>query len=291
VSLVENTIEKLRGQQSAATRGGARSVPIGALVPAQESMGARGLADVPASGKVVAVDRAMLREAGFLPEEGFERRMADQYRKIKRPIVTRALESATTGANQLLLVASALPGDGKTFTTINLSLSLSRERDLSVLLVDCDVAKPHVSQLFGVSEETGLLDALADTSLQPESLVIRTDVPFLSVLPAGRPRDGATELLASKRMAEVMAALVARDARRMVVLDSPPLLAASEARPLLDLAGQIVLVVRAGVTPQQAVHDALALLREGQSVGLVLNQGQLPFSETYYGYGSYGSNA
>lgn len=290
MSLIETALGKLRAAESASlAKAAVVPPPVGSLAaPAELSAHALPAGPVD-SGKLIEIDRMALRQSGFLPETASERRMADQYRQIKRPLLAQALDSAAPN-RRLILMASALPGDGKTFTSINLALSLSRERDVNVLLVDADAAKPHVSRLFGAAGEPGLLDALADPSVNVESLILRTDVRGLCLLPAGRPRDGATELLSSARMAEIGRILLVRDPRRIVLLDSSPLLVTSESRPLIDIAGQVILVVRAGETPKQAVMDAAALFDEGKSVGVVLNQAQASLSESYYGYGTYGDD-
>lgn len=288
MSLVEMALDKLRGAQARAGKTAPSSAPrqVGSVV---DTGAHRRLDDVPDSGKLIAIDRDSLRISGFLPESAFERRLADQYRQVKRPLLAHAFAEGS-GNERLIAVASALPGDGKTFTSINLALSLSRERDVSVLLVDADVAKCHVSRLFGAAEEPGLLDALADPDVHPESLVIRTDLRSLQLLPAGKPRDGATELLSSARMAEISLALLARDPRRIVVFDSSPLLITSESRPIIDTVGQVVLVVRAAVTPRQAVLDATSMLPANKRVGIVLNQSLTALSTNYYGYGDYGAD-
>jgi exopolysaccharide/PEP-CTERM locus tyrosine autokinase len=240
--------------------------------------------------RYIRIDRVRLRAGGFLPDVTQERRFADQYRRIKRPILMRVqtLSAARSPAARLILMASALPGDGKTFTSINLALSMARERDISVLIIDGDVAKPHISRIFGVDREPGLLDALADDSIDIESLVLPTDVDGMSMLPAGQYHESATELLASARMNEVLTRLTARDPRRIILLDSPPLLLSSESRALVEIAGQVVLVVRAGGTPRRAVQEAIGYVGEDKPLGLVLNQSQMALSEGYYGYGSYG---
>jgi Mrp family chromosome partitioning ATPase len=186
-------------------------------------------------------------------------------------------------------MTSALPGDGKTFTSINLALSLAHERDVSVVLVDADIPKPHVSRIFGVDAEPGLTDALASVDLDIESLVLPTDVGNLSVLPAGRGADNATELLASARMGAVLTRLLSRHPRRIVLLDSPPLMVSSEARSLVAIAGQLVMVVRSGRTPRKAVLDALTEIGGERSVSLVLNQGPTGFGGGYGAYGDYGA--
>ena len=240
--------------------------------------------------RYIRIDRTRLRAAGFLPDPTQERRFADQYRRIKRPILmqVQTLSAARSPAARLVLMASALPGDGKTFTSINLALSMARERDISVLVMDADVAKPHISRIFGVDREPGLLDALADDAIDIESLVLPTSVQGLSLLPAGQQNESATELLASVRMNHVLTRLTSCDPRRVVLVDSPPLLLSSESRALVEIAGQVVLVVRAGGTPQRAVQEAIGYIGEDTPLGLVLNQSELALSEGYYGYSSYG---
>jgi protein-tyrosine kinase len=184
----------------------------------------------------------------------------------------------------VLVVVSALPGDGKTFTSINLALSLAAEKDISVLLVDADVAKPHVSRMFGMSNEVGLLDALRDPQVDIESAVLRTDVKGLEFLPAGKAPENATELLASTRMGAIVDQLLANDPNRIVLFDSPPLLLTSESRVLCSIAGQAVLVVGAGRTPQRAVFEAISHIGEGKYIGLVLNQCSQSEQDSYYGY-------
>jgi Mrp family chromosome partitioning ATPase len=189
------------------------------------------------------------------------------------------------------MLASALPGEGKTFTTINLALSLALEKEMEVLLVDADVAKPHVSRIFGIEDERGLIDLLVNHELHPNQLILRTSVPGLTMLPAGHPIDTATELLASARMGEIVQQLAAPDGRRIVLFDSPPLLLTTESRALAASSGQVVLVVRAESTSRHAVQDAIDALPEGKPISLILNHTNTPASSGYYGYGSYGDSS
>jgi protein-tyrosine kinase len=291
MSLVEKSISKMRASGAAAAKlSDERSEVVGSIEEITAEVALLGGGAAATVGRFVRVDRLRLRAAGFVPDENQERRFADQYRRIKRPILmqVQVLTAARAPGARFVLMASALPGDGKTFTSINLALSIARERDVSVLVMDADVAKPHISRIFGIAQEPGLLDALADDNLDIESLVLPTDVPGLSVLPAGRRHEAATELLASARMDQVITRLTARDPRRIVLLDSPPLLLSSESRALVQIAGQVVLVVRAGGTPRQAVEEAIGYIGEGKPLGLILNQSMLALSEGYYGYGSYG---
>jgi len=244
--------------------------------------------------KMVRIDMSALRLARLAPPESQQRELADQYRHIKRPLIGAA---TGRGANklpngQLIMMASAMPGEGKTFTSINLALSMAMEKDVSVLLVDADVAKPHISRLFGLEREPGLLNVLRDEASNIESVILPTNVPNLSILPAGDHSDTATELLASQRMEQAFAYLASSHPNRVVLIDSPPLLLTSEARALAHWVGQIVIVVRAEYTPHQAVLDAISHLGENRSISLVLNQSKVTTS-SYYGYGppSGGSSA
>jgi protein-tyrosine kinase len=292
MSLVEKSMAKLRATGAAtANSPDARSIVVGSVEEVTVEIALLTTPDAAVQpSRFIRIDRTRLRAAGFIPDETQERRFADQYRRIKRPVLmqVQALTAAHAPGARLVLMASALPGDGKTFTSINLALSIARERDVSVLIMDADVAKPHISRIFGIDQEPGLLDALADNTLDIESLVLPTDVPGLSMLTAGRPHEAATELLASERMNQVITRLTARDPRRIVLLDSPPLLLSSESRALVQIAGQVVLVVRAGQTPRRAVEEAIGYIGEGKPLGLILNQSLLALSEGYYGYGSYG---
>ena len=289
MTLVERAIEKLR-RSAAAQQGAAAARPVGALV--QDVVPADHAAPNAVPSRRISIDRDALRDAGYLPESSRDRQFADHYRQIKRPIISKAMAASdpSSPSPRLIMMASALPGDGKTFTSINLALSLARERDISVVLVDADVPKPHVSRIFGVDTEPGLLDVLGDASADVESYLLTTDIGSLSILPAGKPTDGATELLASSRMASVVARLISRNPRRIVLFDSSPLLVSSESRALAAIAGQVVLVVRSGTTPRQAVTDAIAELGSARSISLILNQGRAGFTSSYYGYGDYGSH-
>lgn len=234
----------------------------------------------------VDIDRNALREAGLLPPLAHERELAHQYRDIKRPLIANAFGRRVTRVEQgnLIMVTSASPGEGKTFTAVNLALSMAQEQDYTVLLVDSDVAKPHISNVLGLSESLGLLDLVEDRSLAPESLELQSNIKDLSFLPAGRSRDHATELLSSSRMNEIVEFLASRKAGRIVIFDTPPLLRTSEAKALTDLAGQVVMVVRAELTSQDAVLSALHQMHDDQVVNLVLNQSRADPEKGSYGY-------
>ena len=286
MSLVEKTIARLKKEQGEppgvdpGTRLSRTAAPVHDVDPLEET---GNLANR------ISIDSAALRAAGYLPEPERERQFSDQYRRIKRPLIDKALSSDSDGGDpRIIMVTSALPGDGKTFTSLNLALSMSLERDISVLLIDADVPKRHVSQIFSLDARPGLLDVLADERMEAGSVVVPTSTRGLSILPAGNRLPNTVELLSSTRMAKILASLCARSPRRILLLDSPPLLVTNEGRALIKLVGQIVLVVRAGQTPRQAVQAAVALFDMNQAGGVVLNQVPGNSTDEYYGYGSYG---
>ena len=228
-----------------------------------------------------------MRIAGLLPPAHQEREIAQQFRHIKRPLINNALGRGVERLPEgnLVMVASAVPGEGKTFTSLNLALSMRLEEDVTVLLVDGDVVNPRLSQILGADDARGLLDVIKDPSITLASAVLPTDVPGLSFLPAGHQDPNATELLASARMLEVVAQLATQDVSRLVLFDSAPLLLTTESQALTQVAGQIVVVVRADDTPQHVVLEAVDTLAESKSVSLVLNQStKQPHAGYYYRY-------
>lgn len=239
------------------------------------------------SDKRLHVDREALRNAGLIASRNDEQLLADQYRDMKRPLIAHAFgkRAAKVDRGNLIGVTSALSGEGKTFTSINLALSMAQERDYSVLLVDADVAKPQTSEIFGAADEPGLLDALEDRSALVRSMVLPTDVNNLSLLPAGKPRRDATELLASEAMDEIVEVLLNLSPQQIVIFDTPPLLQTSEAKVISSLAGQVVIVVRAEETPQEAVSAAVSALDQDKAINMVLNQARSGVGEYGFGYG------
>ncbi len=248
--------------------------------------------ETPELTDIAAIDRGMLAEAGMIVPGAPVGPLAEEFRLIKRQLlITRErVARASTDSGQAdkartALVCSARPGDGKTFCAVNLALSMAAERDTEVLLVDADFAKPDVLATLGMAEQPGLLDALADSRIDVESLVIRTDVGGLSILPAGTKTATDTELLASARTRTVVARLLEANPRRIVIFDSPPALAASPAAVLAMLVGQVMLVVRADRTPETELREAVQRLDGCDEIALVLNA--VSFVPGGHRYGTY----
>ena len=288
MSVIERAIKKLQSARDGARTAAVAPISFGTLVggaAARRLDGATASAAVPA--RRIVIDQNALRAAGLLPPAPQDRALAEQYRRIKRPLIASALGRGAQRVphGNLIMLASAMPGEGKTFTALNLAFSMTLEEDTRVLLVDADVAKPHISKLLGVESEPGLLDVLRDAKLDVESLILQTDVPGLSVLPAGKQSENATELLASVRMEDLFSRMSERDPLRIVLFDSPPLLLTTESLALAQALGQVVLVVCAEKTPQKVVLDALGSLGQAKPISLVLNQSvRTPHSGYYYKY-------
>ena len=296
MSVVERALRKLQGTSggrgpSRGEEAVARTVVEKALELPPEGTGQfHGIA-----GRAIDFDFEALAAAGLLAPSN--ERLADEYRAIKQPILRKAQRkrvegaSGATAGNRLVMVTSALPGEGKTFTSVNMSLSLAQERDWSVLLIDTDCRNPSLSRLLGVAEEPGLLDYLNDGASKLESYVLPTNIERLYMLPLGKADPQAAELLASERMKSACAALSDSEFGPFIsVFDASPLLLTPEPVIIGSQVGQIVLVVQANQTPRTAIADALGKLDHNKSIGLVLNRASADDRLTSYSYGySYGS--
>ena len=194
-------------------------------------------------------------------------------RAIKRPIISNALgrKSVRPERGNLVMITSALPAEGKTFVTVNLALSIAREAEVTVLLVDGDCAKRDLTRQLKCQEEPGLLDVLADPRVRVSDVVLPTSVPSLEFLPSGTPAAHMSELFGGGRASEVMDALEQSDPNRIVIFDSSPVLLTDESLVLSGQVGQIVLVVRASRTPQSAVIAAIEKLDNTRPVNAILN--------------------
>jgi exopolysaccharide/PEP-CTERM locus tyrosine autokinase len=220
------------------------------------------------TGPVQAIDRIKLAEDGFLQPDSAVTTMSEEFRLLKRDLLTQ-LRGNPRGNR--ILVCSAHSGEGKTFCAINLALSLAAEKDREILLVDADFGKPGIPAQLGLEAGPGLMDALADPFVAIEDVIIRTDIPSLSVLPAGQRSHNDTEYLASARTEQLLSRLTEGRPERIVIFDSPPLLAASPAAVLASHAAIALLVVRADKTPESALRDAAGLLKGGAQVQLLIN--------------------
>jgi protein-tyrosine kinase len=239
----------------------------------------------------VDIDLQRLAAAGYVTPTAPRSRLADELRVIKRPLIDNAQRrsAAPVQAGNLIMISSAVPGEGKTFMAINLAMSVAMELDNTVLLVDADVARPAILERLGLPPTKGLLDLLTTPELDVADVLLRTNVERLSVLPAGTPHSRATELLASDGMNRLVEELATRYPERILIFDAPPLLSSTESRVLASHMGQVVVVVEADRTPQSSVNQALVTIEDCPVVMLLLNKVEHSGFGSYYGYyGAYG---
>ena len=269
--------------------------------PAQRLPGGGHSAAAPASEALVAapavesrkveLDFAALAAAGILVPHATRSILGDQFRVIKRPLIRNAVGkgAAKIAHGNLIMITSALAGEGKSFTAVNLAMSIATELDHTVMLVDADVARPSVSRMLGLASSTeagfgpGLLDVL-DGRAALSSAMLKTNIDKLTLLPSGTQHARATELLASDAMTRLLDEMGRRYPDRIIIFDSPPLLLTTEARVLATHMGQVVIVVHAGKTLQADVQSALATIENCPVRLMLLNRAQAA-AESGYGYG------
>lgn len=242
------------------------------------------------------LDAAGLAERGFLvPGQPMDPPLLEEYRRLKRALLFRVsapvqgedVDPVVAERRNMLLVTSAKDGEGKTFVSSNLAFSIAMEVDRSALLVDGDIIRRGATRLLGLEDRPGLMDVLAGTVEDLAEVIVRPEgIPNLSVLPAGRPHEKINELMASQRTDELMAEIATRYADRVIVVDSPPMLLASETAVLARLVGQVVLVVQADRTPQHLVEQALGHVEAERFSGVVLNRASRKIGSGG-GYGEY----
>ncbi len=220
------------------------------------------------------IDLDRLAARGYVTPETAQSLTAEEFRLVKRQLLAevQARGPGTARNANMILIGSAMPGEGKTFCAINLALSIAAERDLTVLLVDADVSKPEIVSRLGLQGGPGLIDVVADRSLDVGDCMIRTNIPNLTVLPAGRPHSLSTELFASERMDDIMQEIARRYTDRVILFDSPPALVTSAASVLASHVGQVVFVVAAEMTREGELKEGLALMSSCPNVQLLLNR-------------------
>ncbi|MHB1667932.1 MAG: XrtA-associated tyrosine autokinase [Thiomonas sp.] len=276
----------------------ARDPEVATLSPAQPAALAGALQDVtPAPAPLAAprhrvdIDFAALRDACYLVPDAPRSRLLDEFRGVKRPLLANAQGSKTAepvDRGNLIMITSSLPGEGKTYTSINLAMSMAMEMNHSVLLVDADATRMAAAQRLGITgRRRGLIDLLLDPALDLSEVELATNVDKLTFLPVGTQNERATEIFSSQAMAAFLNRLAAHQMDRIVIFDCPPLLPSAEARALAPQMGQIVLVVHAGKTHQGSVQQSLAILEESPIVMTLLNQSRTPSASSPYGYYAY----
>ena len=236
-----------------------------------------------------SLDLARLQATGHITPALGDSKLLHEFRVIKRPLIQYAAgKNGVQAPNRnLVMVTSALPSEGKTFVALNLAMSMAMELDCRVLLVDADVISPSLPAVLGIGPAKGLMDLLTDNAPRFSDVLLGTNVERLTLLLAGTPHAGASELLASEAMTRLLAEMSSRFPDRIVLFDSPPLLATSESRVLAGQVGQVVLVVEAERTTHGALESALATVETCPAVYTLLNKAPESKAALYYGYGAY----
>jgi protein-tyrosine kinase len=234
--------------------------------------------------RYVDINLARLHQMGMVTHDGGRTGVAEDFRIIKRPLLRNAVGEVALDKGNLIVVTSALPGEGKTYCAINLAMSIAMEKDRTVLLVDADVARPSVLKVLGLDPAPGLMDMLLSDTLALADVILKTNIPALSLLPAGRNNKHATELLASQAMSTLLADIGSRYPDRIVIFDSPPLLLTSEANVLAAQMGQVIMVIEAETTTQGAVREALRRLDQCEHINIICNKARSLPGGDYYGY-------
>ena len=264
--------------------------------PAPNAPVSSGLVGAPKKGpaskrKSQDIDLVALRESGYITPDMPPNLMSEEFRIIKRSILLNAFAKGDKKVKNgnVVLVTSSNPGEGKSFCAINLALSVATEQDTTVLLIDADFSKPEVLNRLGISGGRGLMDVVADENIEVGDCLIRTSIPNLVLLPAGRQHNLTTELLASERMGQIADEIANRYPDRLVIFDSPPVLASSAASVLALYMGQTIFVIEAERTTEPQIKESLSMISSCEHINLLLNKTRFSGSNkkfaTYYGYG------
>lgn len=234
----------------------------------------------------VVLDHQRLGREGLLTPEDENVELREQYRLVKRKLITQAFVHKQPDPNlaNLIQVTSSIGAEGKTFSTFNLGMSIAMERDVTVLLVDADLTRRSLTRLAKLAKRKGLTDVLTGSVDDLGEVVFRTDIPRLALIPAGSGHPHATELIASNSMRDCTRELAGRYRDRLIIFDSTPLLMDSQAATLAGHMGQVLVVVEAGRTGERHVREAITLMEGAEaSQSLLLNK-----SSRGHGYGYYG---
>ncbi|GAA5135464.1 XrtA-associated tyrosine autokinase [Thalassotalea piscium] len=242
---------------------------------------------------VITIDKDDLEKRGYLVDNGSRKSIKDEFRQIKRKLLTNAFGAAakTLKHPNLIMVSSSKPNEGKTFVSINLALSIALEQDKTVLLIDADVLRPSINRELGLDEMPGLIEYLLGENKDIGESIYNSNIDKLKVIPAGKPHHLSNELLASDKMVALAEELAQRYPDRVVIFDCPPLIGVSETLVLSSFMGQAILVVEESKTQLADIQKATENLSEDLALGLVVNKAIRSHRDMYgyYGYG-YGAN-
>ena len=245
------------------------------------------------SNRQVSLDFRVLRQNGMITPDNMASVISNEFRGIKRKLLQKARDPETRVAvNNLIMVTSSLPGEGKTFTSINLAMSLAAERGLNVLLIDADVIRPSVGNMFKSTPKAGLTDLLNGGVANVSDVLCRCEeVPNLSVMFSGAASANSPELISSGRMADLCRELSTRYPDRIIVLDTPPVLASPEPAQLASYVHQLIMVVAADQTDRHQLQKALEGVASCKNISLLFNKAPRWNEAQYAPYYGYGYNS
>lgn len=228
-----------------------------------------------------------LDDKHFVTPNSIKHSIGEEFRAIKRKVLSNAFGplSKTLNNSNIIMVSSANPHEGKTFTAVNLALSIALEQDKTVLLVDADVLRPNVMKTLGVTYDNGLMEYLLGEVDDISEVMYYTNVDKLRIIPAGKSHHLSTEMLASEKMLEIVNDFATRYSDRVVIFDSPPLLGINETAIMTNLAGQAVVVIEEGKTKLADISSAVEQLNPDMAKGFVVNKSQKSNAGLGYGYG------
>lgn len=295
MSIVETTLQRLKGARGAEPEKRPAAAPEAAAPPPTARVRARIPTPVrwPSQPASADFDIARLQAVGLYPPERFVHRLRDDYRGIRREVVAASEEKvAATGqvVGPIVVVTSSGPGEGKSYTALNLALSIAGQGVHDVLLIDADFVKRTISLACNLGDRAGLSELLAQASTSFFNYAYPTSTARLRIVPAGTLTHGTHDLFAPARVGSVFDAIRTAMAEHIVIVDTPPILVSSDTPVVVDVAGQVLLVVRAGKTLQDAVRDAVGHIRKTLPVGVILNDWAplLPSEKkTYMSYEEY----
>ncbi len=257
-----------------------------------------GIADIDnttlkSQNKILNIDLERMSANGFVGLESARNLINEEYREIKRKLLQNAFGplASTISNSNIIMVSSARPAEGKTFSAVNLALSIAAEQDKTVLLVDADVLKPNILRTLGLDPQNGLMEYLLGKVDDLSDVIYHTNVPKLRIIPAGQSHHLSTELLASQMMKVTVEEFATRYPDRVVIIDTPPLIGINESAILANLAGQAVIVVEEGRSKLNDIQSAVERLNPDMAIGFLVNK-STNFSDKsgYYGYQYYGSH-
>ena len=265
---IEDAIGKVQRERELRSDTARRAESAAAAEVVQEPAVARKLWDY--GGRKIVLDRRRLIDTGLLDPDYMRKHLTAEYRQLKRAVLNRAADVHPRG--NLVMICSAVSGDGASFLALNLAMSLAAEYAQSVVLVDANQRSPALSENIAAPDDPGLTELLTDERAESNSLICPTDVPGLAFLPLGRSPDTLAARVSGECAAHVFDQLASADPARLILFDAEAVLAGGCSQELASRLGQSLLVVGSGTTPRSAVVDALRLIGKVRPVGIVLNR-------------------